>query len=89
MAKRKTPYAWTDPKTGYLYARVQVKGANGKFKPIYRRAKNLTHVEQLAHEIKSEHESRGQAYLDGRRMTLETLAAWYKSEFVVAGGEFL
>lgn len=84
MGKRKTPYAWTDPKTGYIYARVQVKGDNGKFKPIYRRAKNLTHVTQLADEIEAEYSGRGQAYLDGRTMKLRDLAEWYKETYAIA-----
>lgn len=83
MGKRKSSYAWTDKKTGYIYARVQVKEPNGKFKSIYRRALNATHAEQLADEIKLEYENRGQAYLDGRTMTFADLAKWYKKEFVI------
>lgn len=84
MGKRKSSYAWTDQKTGYVYARVQVRDKAGKLKSIYRRATNLTHAEQLADEIKAEHESRGQAFLDGRKMDFRQVAAWYKEEFVIA-----
>lgn len=84
MGKKKSSYAWTDRKTGYIYARVQVRDGSGNAKSIYRRAKNLTHAEQLADEIKAEYESRGQAFLDGRTMTIEQLAAWYKEEYVIA-----
>lgn len=82
MGKRRSSYAWTDRKTGYIYARVQVQDG-GKRKAVYRRAKNLTHAEQLADEIKLEYESRGQAFLDGRQMTIEQLADWYKEEYVI------
>src|SRR4051812_6167843 len=87
MAKKRKRYgsfAWTDPKTGYLYARVRVRHVDGKIKPIYRRAINLTHAEQLANEIKTEFDNRGQAFLDGRTMTFRELGEWYKEEYVVA-----
>lgn len=83
MGKRKASYVWTDPKTGYIYGRIQIKGANGKYKPIYTdQAINATHAEQLALELKEEYKKRGQAYLDGRNMTLSMLAEWYKERYV-------
>jgi integrase len=83
MGKRKAAYVWTDPKTGYIYGRIQIKGANGKYKPVYTdRARNTTHAAQLALELKDEYKKRGQAYLDGRNMTLSMLAEWYKENYV-------
>lgn len=86
MAKRKKygSYSWTDPKTGYLYARVRITRADGTSKPIYRRAKNLTHAKQLADEIKDEYKNRGEAYIDAQTMTVSDLAEWYKERYVVA-----
>lgn len=81
--KRYGSYAWKSP-SGYLYARVFVKDDAGVVKPIYRRADNLTHAEQLGEEIKSEYENRGQAYIDGRKMRFAELAEWYKKEFVIS-----
>src|SRR5690349_18810611 len=85
MAKRKKygSYTWTDPKTGYLYARVRITLPNGKSKPIYRRALNKTHAKQLADEIKDEYKNRGEAYIDSERMSISDLAEWYKSRYVV------
>jgi integrase len=85
MARRKRygSYAWTDPKTKYLYARVRVKLPDGKSKTVYRRAENLTHAGQIAQEIQKEFEDRGKAYLDGRTMSLTNLAEWYKAEYVI------
>ncbi|MGB7200712.1 MAG: hypothetical protein WBD16_00425 [Pyrinomonadaceae bacterium] len=80
--KRYGSYAWKSP-SGYLYARVFVKNDNGSVKPIYRRAENITHAEQIGEELKREFENRGQAFIDGRRMTLGELADWYKREFVI------
>ena len=82
--KRYGSFAWTDKKTGYLYARVRVKLPNGKLKVIYKRAANVTHAEQLADEIRAEHETRGDAYLEGRIKTFKDLAEWYKNTYVVA-----
>ena len=82
--RRYGKFDWTDPKTGYLYARVVVTQADGTPKTIYKRAINVTHAKQLADGIKAEHQSRGQAYLDGRTMTFKDLAEWYKKEFVIA-----
>lgn len=49
-----------------------------------KRADNLTHADQLAEELLSEHSLRGQAFIDGRTMTFQKLANWYKAEFVIA-----
>lgn len=83
MGKRKTAYDWTDPKTGKLYARVQIKQPNGKYKSIYKPAINPTHAEELAKEILDEHKARGQAYIDSRSMTFAQLADWYKAEYAI------
>jgi site-specific recombinase XerD len=77
-------YAWTDKKTGYLYARVRVKRPNGKTKSIYKRAKNLTHVAQLVDEIFDEHAARGEGFLEGRELVFNQAADWYRDKFVVA-----
>lgn len=84
MAKKRARYgnyAFKDA-SGKLYARVQLRQADGNVKTYKKRATNLTHVQQLAEEIISQYKERGQAYIDGRGMTLQTLAEWYKSEFV-------
>lgn len=83
MGRRKTSYVWTDRKTGYLYARVQLRESNGTIKQIYKRATNPTHAEQLANEILTEAENRGQGFIDGRAMTFDKLADWYKTEYVI------
>lgn len=80
--RRYGSFAWIDKKTGYLYARVRVKGADGSTRTVLKRAKNLTHVAQLADEIKFQHADRGDAYIDGERMTFQGLADWYKDKFV-------
>lgn len=46
---------------------------DGSVKSIYIRATNLTHAEQLADEVKDEHEVRGQAFTDGRTMKFKAL----------------
>ena len=81
--KRYGSYAWKSP-SGYLYARVFVKNADGSVKPIYRRAENITHAEQIGEELKREFENRGQAFIDGRKMAFGELAEWYKKEFVIS-----
>lgn len=81
--RRYGSFAWTDKKTGYLYARVRLAQGDGSVKTIYKRATNLKNAEQLAEEIKAEHELRGQAFIDGRSMTFAQLAEWYKKEFVI------
>ncbi len=48
--KRKT-YAWTDRKTGQLYARVRVPQGNGKYKTVYRRAESVEMAGRLAREM--------------------------------------
>jgi len=80
--RRYGSYAWKSP-SGYLYARVFVKNDDGTLKPIYRRAENITHAEQIGEELKREFENRGQAFIDGRKMTFGELAEWYKKEFVI------
>lgn len=80
--RRYGSYAWKSP-SGYLYARVFVKDDHGTIKPIYRRADNITHAEQIGEELKREFENRGQAFIDGRKMTFGELAEWYKKEFVI------
>lgn len=80
--RRYGSYAWKSP-SGYLYARVFVKDDHGTVKPIYRRADNITHAEQIGEELKREFENRGQAFIDGRKMTFGELAEWYKKEFVI------
>jgi len=81
--KRYGSYAWKSP-SGYLYARVFVKNDDGSVKPIYRRAENITHAEQIGEELKREFENRGQAFIDGRKMAFGELAEWYKKEFVIS-----
>lgn len=81
--KRYGSHAWKSP-SGYLYARVFVKNADGSVKPIYRRAENITHAEQIGEELKREFENRGQAFIDGRKMAFGELAEWYKKEFVIS-----
>ncbi|MGE3384997.1 MAG: tyrosine-type recombinase/integrase [Pyrinomonadaceae bacterium] len=82
--RRYGSFAWTDKKTGRLYARVRLTQADGTVKTFYRLATSVKHAEQLADEIKAEHECRGQAFIDGRSMTFAHLAEWYKREFVIA-----
>lgn len=67
---------------GRLYARVQVRQNDGSYKTIKKRAMNLTHVAQLAAEIKEQHVSRGTRYIESRQMRFEDLAAWYRDEFL-------
>lgn len=81
--RRYGSFAWTDKKSGLLYARIRLPQADGKFKYIYKRAQNIKHAEQLAEETRAEYETRGQAFLDGRGMTFKKLAEWYKKEFVI------
>lgn len=87
--RRYKSYYWIDPQSGLGYAKVQIptgeryKNGQLKYKSIARRALNATHAEQIAQEILSEHDLRGQAYLDGRDMTFRQLANWYKAEFVI------
>ena len=84
MAKRKLSYVWKDPKTGYYYGRIQVKQDNGKYKTEYTdRAINATHAEQLALELKEKYAKSGQAFFDGRKMTLFDLAEWYKPKYAI------
>lgn len=75
-------YAFKDV-NGKLYARVQLRQADGSLKTYKKRAMNLTHVQQLAEEILAQYKQRGQAYIDGHGMTLERLADWYKTEYVI------
>ncbi|MBL0239493.1 MAG: hypothetical protein IPQ00_02790 [Chloracidobacterium sp.] len=75
-------YAFKDA-NGKLYARVQLRQADGRLKTYKKRAMNLTHVQQLAEEILAQYKQRGQAYIDGHGMTLERLADWYKTEYVI------
>ena len=75
-------YAFKDA-NGKLYARVQLRQADGRLKTYKKRAINLTHVQQLAEEILSQYKQRGQAYIDGHGMTVERLAEWYKTEYVI------
>lgn len=82
--KRYGSFAWTDKKTGLLYARVRIAKDDGSVKTVYKRALNVTHAEQLAEEIKAEYETRGQAFIDGRKMQFKDLAKWYKEQFVIA-----
>src|SRR5689334_10228737 len=83
-------YFWVDPATGYSYAKVQVptdertKTGKIKYKTIKKRVKTVTEADQTARELLDEHTERGQAFLDGRVMTFQKLADWYKAEFVVA-----
>lgn len=87
--KKHGTYFWINPETGLSYARVQIptgeKLANGKtkYKTIKRRAKNQTHAEQIAQEMLGEYADRGTAFLDGRKMTFQQLADWYKDEFLI------
>ena len=81
--RRYGSFAWTDKKTGALYARIRLTQSDGSVKTLYKRASNLKHAEQLAEEIKNEHDVRGQAFIDGRSMTFKQLADWYKKEFVI------
>lgn len=83
VRKRYKSYLWTDPKTNYLYARVRVKLPNGKSKAIYKRAKNKTHALQLAEDILSEYDARGDAFVEGREMTFADAAKWYAEKYVV------
>lgn len=81
--RRYKSYAWTDPKTGYLYARVRVPKPEGGTKAIYKRAMNLTHAEQLGDEIVAEYEDRGSAFVEGYQKTFAALAEWYKENIAV------
>lgn len=81
--RRYKSYAWKDPKTGYLYARVRVPKPDGGTKAIYKRALNLTHAEQLGDEILSEYEDRGAAFVEGYQKTFAMLADWYKETVTV------
>jgi len=88
--RRYGSYFWIDPKTKLGYAKVQIptdeRTAAGKikYKTIMKRADNVTAADQIAQEILSEHSLRGRAFLDGRKMTFQKLADWYKTEFVIA-----
>lgn len=75
-------YAFKDV-NGKLYARVQLRQADGSLKTYKKRALNQTHVQQLSEEILAQYKQRGQAYIDGHGMTLERLADWYKTEYVI------
>ncbi|REJ78747.1 MAG: hypothetical protein DWQ47_04695 [Acidobacteria bacterium] len=68
---------------GRLYARVQIRQNDGSYKTIKKRAENLTHVSQLASEIKGQYSARGQRFIESRDMRFEDLAAWYKEEYLV------
>jgi hypothetical protein len=87
--RRYGSYFWIDPKTKLGYAKVQIptdeRTPKGKikYKTIMKRADNLTDAEDRAQEIFDEHDLRGAAFLDGREMTFQKLADWYKREFVI------
>jgi hypothetical protein len=55
---------------------VFVKNEDGSVKPIYRRAENITHAEQIGEELKREFENRGQAFIDGRKIKIEGMRTW-------------
>lgn len=76
-------YSFTD-RHGKLYARVQIKLPDGRYKTYKKRAMNLTHAAQLADEMFREYGERGQGFIDSRSMRLQDLAEWYKKTFVVA-----
>lgn len=68
---------WRHRQTGHFYARVQIRGSDGKIKTITRRAINQTHAKQLADEIKAEYETRRAGFIEGEAMTFSDLADWY------------
>ena len=74
---------WIDPASKLGYARVIIQQPDGKNKQITRRAKNATHAEQIAEEIRAEYADRGESYLTGRNQTFDKLADWYEKEFLV------
>lgn len=74
---------WIDPASRLGYARVIIQLPDGKNKQITRRAKNATHAEQIAGEIRAEYADRGESYLTGRNQTFGNLADWYEKEFLV------
>lgn len=88
--KRYGSYFWIDPKTKLGYAKVQIVSGERdaknrlKYKTILKRADTLTEADQIAQDLIRENSLRGPAFLDGRQMTFEKLAEWYKTEFAVA-----
>ena len=74
---------WIDPKTNLGYARVIIPQPGGKNKQITRRAKNATHAQQIADEIRAEYDERGESYLTGKNLAFSQLADWYEKEFLV------
>lgn len=85
-AKKRKRYGssyWIDPISKLGYARVIIQQPGGKSKQITRRAKNVTHAEQIADEIRAEYADRGESYLTGRNQTFDNLADWYEKEFLI------
>lgn len=74
---------WIDPASKLGYARVIIQQPDGKNKQITRRAKNATHAEQIAEEIRAEYANRGESYLTGRNQKFNDLADWYEKEFLI------
>lgn len=82
-------YFWIDPKTNLGYAKVQVPTGERdakdriKYKTILKRADTMTAADQVARELFHEFNTRGGAFLAGRKMDFCDLAEWYKKEFVI------
>lgn len=71
-------YAWTHPKTKKLYARVQIRQADGTMKTYLKPAINKQHADQLAGEMFDDYAVRKTGFIEGEAMTFSELADWYK-----------
>lgn len=76
-------YAWSHPKTGKLYARVQIRQPDGKFKTYLKPAKNKQHADQLAQGMLQDYAERKTGFIEGEAMTFNDLAEWYKKNRAV------
>ena len=82
MPKKKASYV-KKTKSGYIYARVQIKQPDGSYKEFYKPAKSVTHAEELAREMMDDHKDRGQGFVDSKDMRLQDLAKWYKDTYII------
>lgn len=76
-------YVWTHPKTGKLYARVQIRQPDGTLKTYLKPAINKKHADQLAGEMFDDYATRKTGFIEGAAMTFADLAEWYKTHHAV------
>jgi integrase len=79
---KRMPHAYVDKRDGLLYALFTYTDRFGKRRFVRRRARNMSHAQEIYKALEQEKREKGEEAIEARRMTFNQLADYAEKHFV-------